>query len=388
MKILIAHNRYREIGGEDAVFEAEAGLLEARGHQVIRHAESNRAIDNRIMVGVGVRAIWSQPSYASMALLLESHEPDLAHFHNIFPLISPSSYFACARRKVPVVQTLHNYRLLCPVATFFRDGRPCEDCLRKTAPWPGILHACYRGSRLQTASVAASVTVHRWLKTWQEKVDQYIVLTEFARAKFIEGGLDPQKLTVKPNFVHPDPGMRNGSGEYAVYLGRISPQKGIWTLLSAWSRVPRIPLRVIGEGPLLQQVRTHVEKSKLQNVEILGNLNHGAAMDALMGARFSVFPSESYEGFPMVILESLAAEVPVIASGHGAMAEIIKNERTGIHFVPGSHTDLADKVAWAWDHPDAMSKMGEHGRAEYLERYTADSNYLQLMDIYNRVLNR
>jgi len=282
-----------------------------------------------------------------------------------------------------VIQTLHNYRLLCPNAILYRDGGVCEDCLGRL-PWPGVMRGCYRGSRAQTVVVAAMLAVHRWLKTWLEKVDIYIALTEFARRKFIEGALPAEKVVVKPNFVHPDPGVRDGSGNYAIFVGRLSREKGVLTLLAAWELLKDIPLKIAGDGPLVEDVRRRSQM--LGGVEVLGRRDHKDVIGLLKGARFLVFPSEWYECFPVTFVEAFACGVPVIASRLGAMAEIVEDGRTGLHFTPGDPDDLAARVVYAWSHPERMREMGREARAEYEAKYTAERNYQMLMDIYHRAI--
>ena len=385
-KLLLIHNRYQQAGGEDAVFAAEAAILQQYGHKVVEYTEDNRRINGMSRIAVATRTIWSRSSYQKLLKVLRDVHPDVVHFHNTFLLISPSSYWACREADVPVVQTLHNYRFLCPTATFFRNGRICEDCLSKTPPWPGVLHVCYRHSRSQTAVVALMLSVHRWLKTWKEKVDIYIALTEFSRQKFIEGGLPAEKIVVKPNFVHPDPGVRDNAGDYGLFVGRLSSEKGIHTLLKTWANLRGIPLKIIGDGPLMDEMTTFVQKGRLQEVDLLGRHSHQVAIALLKGARFLVFPSECYEHFPLAIAEAFACGVPVIASRLGAMAEIMEDGRTGLHFNPGVPDDLAAKATWLWSHPAEAEKMGREARAEFEARYTAERNYQMLMQIYETAL--
>jgi len=294
-----------------------------------------------------------------------------------------------------VVQTLHNYRLLCPAAIFQRDGRVCEDCLGHV-PWRGVLHACYRDSRAATAAVALMLSVHRWLGTWSKMVDCYIALTEFARAKFIEGGLPAEKIVVKPNFVHPDPMAVNHQSSIAnhkspqgsaLFVGRLSPEKGVRTLLAVWRRLGnRIPLRVVGDGPLRVELEAEAVRHGLSSVCFHGWLAPERTIEVIKVARFLVFPSESYETFGRVAVEAFACAVPVIASRLGAMQEIVEDGRTGLHFTPGDADDLAAKVEWAWTHPDEMQEMGRAARAEYEFKYTAERNYPMLMEIYERAI--
>ena len=331
---------------------------------------------------------WSRPTRYHLLEMLRDARPNVAHFHNTFPLISPSAYSACREVRVPVVQTLHNYRLLCPAATFFRDGHVCEECLGKTPPWPGVMHGCYRGSRSQTAVVAAMLTTHRCLQTWKKQVDMYIALTEFSRRKFIEGGIPSDKIVFKPNFVHPDPGATESKGRYALFVGRLSREKGLLTLLRAWQYLKKIPLKIAGDGPLMGEVQGFVRKQKLSNVELLGWCTREEVLRLMKGALFLVFPSEWYEGFALTIVEAFACGVPVIASRMGAMAEIVEDDRTGLHFTPEDPEDLAAKFEWAWAHPKQMMVMGREARAQYKQKYSAERNYQRLMEIYQMAIER
>ena len=390
MKVLIIHNSYRQPGGEDILVEQERALLQHSGHEVIEYRRSNHETNILGLWGkftLPKRVVWAGNTIRDLRALIHQEKPDVVHFHNTFLLISPSAYYACWESGVPVVQTLHNYRLICPTATFYRDGHACEDCLGRTPPWPGIVHACYRGSRAQTAVVSVMLTLHRWFKTWQKQVDLYIALTEFALKKFVEGGLPVEKIVVKPNFVYPDPGMREGDGHYALFVGRLSPEKGLQTLLKAWQYLQGIPLKIVGDGPLRDEIQTFVETQKLEGLQVLGRHGHDGVLELMKGARYLVFPSECYENFPVATAEAFACGVPVITSRLGAMAEIVEDGRTGLHFEPGNSEDLAAKVEWAWTHPEAMSEMGREARREYEEKYTAEKNYKMLLDIYERALS-
>jgi glycosyltransferase involved in cell wall biosynthesis len=318
--------------------------------------------------------------------MLRDTKPDLVHFHNTFPLISPSAYYACGKAGVPVVQTLHNYRLLCPAAIFFRNGQVCEDCLDKILPWPGVLHACYRASHAETAITAMMLATHRWLKTWQRKVDVYVALTEFARQKFIQGGLPAEKIVVKPNFVHSDPGKREQAGEYAIFVGRLAPEKGVHTLLKAWQRLKDVPLKVFGDGPLLSDLQDFIRRENLECLELVGQIMHEDVLAPMKGARFLVFPSGCYENFPAAVVEAFACGVPVVASRLGAMAEIVEDGRTGLLFDTAAPEDLAAKVRWAVEHRDEMNGMGQNARRAYEKKYTAEKNYRMLLDIYVRAI--
>lgn len=390
MRVLLAHNYYRQPGGEDVVFAAEAELLRRKGHTVIEYTERNSRIDGMNRLRVAAQTVWSSPARKRLLNLLRAERPDVIHFHNTFPLLSPSVYSACRALRIPVVQSLHNPRLLCPAATFYRNGQVCEDCLDRTIPWPSTLHGCYRGSRVQTAVVASMLAVHRWLNTWVNNVDAYVVFTEFYRQKFIEGGFPEDKLVVKPHFVFPDPVKKAPSlGKHVVFIGRLQPEKGIHTLLCAWQKAPVIPLKMIGEGPLMNEVRSFIYRHGLQNnVDVGGYLSRDAVLAALKQSLVLVWPSEGhYETFGLVAVEAFACGVPVVASRAGAMAEMVEDGRTGLLFKPGDPDDLAARIRWAVEHPEAMTRMGENARRKYESRYTAEKNYEMLLAIYERVID-
>ena len=396
--ILKVHNLYQQPGGEDESVRSECAMLTGAGHSVIRYGRDNDEILAYSLIekaSLGLRTVWAWDSCDHIRALLRAKKPDIVHFDNTFPLISPAVYYACRDAGVPVVQTLRNYRLLCPGATFQRAGRICEDCLGHN-PWRGVLHGCYRDSRASTAAVVLMLSFHRWLGTWKKMVDCYIALTEFARAKFIEAGLPAKKIVVKPNFVYSDQMPLNSPTsivnhkspeDSALFVGRLSPEKGVGTLLTAWQRLGnRIPLRVVGDGPLRTELEGYARQHDLSNVVFDGRLNQEQTLAVMDRSRFLILPSEWYETFGRVAVEAFACGVPVIASRLGAMEEIVSDGRTGLHFTPGNADDLAAKVLWAWAHPVEMAAMGRAARAEYEAKYTPERNYAILMGIYERTL--
>lgn len=391
MKIILVHCHYFQRGGEDVVFEQERQLLERAGHQVVLYRRSNTDVDSYPGVKRLVllqKAIWNSSSRDEFAELLAREKPDVVHVHNTWVMISPAIYSACRQAGVPVVQTLHNYRLLCPVGTFYRDGHVCEECVEHSL-WRSIRNGCYRDSRSETAAVGLMLAVHRNRHTWENDVTSYIVLTEFARRKFLNGGLPEDKIFVKPNFVDPDPLPQAGRGEYAVFAGRLAPERRVSTLLDAWTLLrSRVPLKIVGGGEERAHLQQKADWKKLDMVEFTGLLPHDQTVEAIKRARFLIFASEWYETFGLTMIEAFAAGVPVICSRLGAMQEIVEDGRTGLHFTPGDYCDLAEKVEWAWNHSERMEEMGKAARKEYESKYTAEANYPRLMEIYEQAIAR
>ncbi len=386
-RILLVHNRYRQRGGEDAAFEAEAGMLRRAGHAVRAFTVESRTPGPLEAPAFAARALWSLHARRALRPVLASFRPDVVHFHNTFPVLSPAVYYECRKAGVPVVQTLHNYRLLCPAATLFRAGAVCEECPRARSPRPALLHGCYRGSRSQTAVVAAMLGLHRALGTWDREVGAYIALTESARRRFVEGGLPEAKVFVKPNFVAlSGAAPSGGTGSYALFAGRLSPEKGVRTLLEAWRLVAGIPLLVAGDGPLRGEAETAASRLGGGRLRILGWQDPGRVDELMRGARFLVFPSLCYESFPLALAESFGCGLPVVAAGLGAAAEIVRDGRSGIHFRPGDAADLAGTAAWLWSRPDECRRMGGEARAQFEAEYGEPRNYRTLMGIYERLL--
>jgi glycosyltransferase involved in cell wall biosynthesis len=381
MNILTVHSRYQLRGGEEECLDAETNLLRGMGHHVHRFEQDNSLVSQINPLSLAFKTVWSKDAYQALQKQLKTRVYDIVHVHNFFPMLSPSVYYAAEAAGVPVVQTLHNYRLLCPNGLFFRDNRICEDCLGKAIPWPGAFHGCYRGDRAATTVTAAMLAVHRAFRTWQTKVDTYIALTEFARLKFIEGGLPAEKIMVKPNFIDPDPTIGNGSGGYALYVGRLSVEKGLNTLLSAWEKLQgKMPLKIVGDGPLANQVSEAV--AKLLNVEWLGQKSLSEVYDLMGDATVAIFPSSWYETFGRIVIESFAKGTPAIVVDLGAAAELVDHGRTGLHFQLDNPENLAAKVEWVLSHPIEIAQMRRAARSEFEAKYTGGINYRKLMDIY------
>ena len=385
MKVLVAHNVYQRAGGEDAVFRNETQLLREHGHEVFEYLDDNRRISELGKARLGIETLWSRSSYKKLSALLADCRPDVAHFHNTFPLISPSAYYAARNQGVAVVQTLHNFRLLCPNAIFLRRGRVCEDCLGKTVPFPGVVHGCYRGSRIESAGVAAMLGMHRVLGTWNNQVDLYIALSEFARSKFIEGGLPAAKVMVKPNGLAEDPGQGSGDSNFALYAGRLSPEKGVGVLLSAWNKIGReLPLKIAGDGPQSEEVRRACQPTT--GLEWLGALERPGLLSLMKRARFIVIPSICYENLPAVAVEAFATGTPVVASNIGALPSIVDDGRTGVLFAPGDAPDLRAKALALASDPDRLATMRRQCRIEFEKRYSPSVSYPLLVEAYRRAI--
>jgi glycosyltransferase involved in cell wall biosynthesis len=374
MKVLVVHNAYQQKGGEDTVMEAEVALLRSRGHDVELFTRHNDAIGNVPKLAVAINTLWASGIASDFARRLKVFQPDVVHVHNTFPQISPAIHWVATRARIPVLQTLHNFRLLCPQAMFLREGKVCEDCLGKI-PWRGATRGCYRGSKSQSSVLATMVTVHRAVGTWENKITRYIALNEFCRRKFIAGGLPESRIVVKPNFVdlrEPDSMDRQGF----LFVGRLSVEKGLRVLRNAHERVAGSELRVIGAGP------DDDETQNVHGLTPLGFQEKKLVFHEMARAVALVMPSIWYETFGMVAVEAFAAGTPVIASAIGVLPHLIQDHVTGLLFEPGNSEDLARKMQWALANPEVMAIMGRNARKHYENEFTADRNYQQLMAIY------
>lgn len=387
MRILQLHNRYQIVGGEEGVVQAEQTLLRDRGHTVDLLEVSNDDLSTPwSKVLAAPQAIYSWAAKRRLIRHLEQFQPDVVHVHNFFPLLSPSIYDACHDRGIPVIQTLHNYRLICPKAMLFRDGQICEVCVGRSVATPGIRSGCYRGSQLQTAIVAAMLSWHHWRQTWHDRVTGYIALTHFQRQKLIQGGLPGDRIYVKPNFVFVPPHPPLERQAYALFVGRLAEEKGISLLIEAYQQHPiELPLKIVGDGPLRDRLQAQVEQAQLgDRIEFLGRQNKDTVLQLMRQAQVLVFPSIWYEGFPLTISEAFACGLPVIVPQLGSMAEIVHPGQTGLHFIPRDADDLANQLHWASTHPAELATLGKQARQQYEALYTPEANYDQLMAIYQQ----
>lgn len=388
MNILVAHNYYQQCGGEDAVFEAERDLLRDHGHTVRQLTFHNAAIGSPLAaLMASARGFYNPQAARAMARLIDTQRPDVVHLHNGFPLASPALAMAAHRRGVPVVMTLHNFRLICPKAQLFRDGRICEACVHKPLAISGIVHACYRQSRLQSAAVAAMTAWHRHSGAWRKHVDAYIVLSDFAKNRLLDSplGLRPEVLHIKPNFCA-DPGERpQPSGDDFLFVGRLSPEKGIDTLLQAFQQTG-LPLRVIGTGPLagrVAQAAAHTPSIRYDGFQPPERVR--AQMHV---ARALVFPSQWYEGFPVTLAEALACGLPAIVSRVGGLPEIVEDQAQGLLVPPGDADALAAATRRLAADAPLHARLAQQARQKYLFHYTPERTYDQLQQLYQHVCDQ
>ncbi len=432
MKIIQAHNYYLHAGGEDAVVAAERQMLEIQGNIVVPYYKSNEdiAASSNKLIAVGqllkasLRTIWNHQTYREFQKLLQSEKPDVVHCHNTFPLISPSIYWACAKEKVPVVQTLHNYRLLCLNAFLFRTTKShenknlcdsaalsenksgiCELCVNKSFKWPGIRYRCYRGSLPGSLVVTLMLFVHKLRGTWTKKVTAYIALTEFQKRKMVEEGLPGDKILVKSNFIDDssmkEPLASNDSvpsvvdKPYCIFVGRLSPEKGCDVLLKAWARFGEMPiandhqpqLLIAGDGPERESLeKLSADLCLTTSVTFLGKQSKGSVLSLMRNAQFLALPSVWYEGFPMTIVEAFSCGTPVVASNDGGMLDVIDEGKTGLLFSMGDVNALANTLLWAFEHLEEMASMSAAAHKDFSEKFSSDINYGELIGIYERAL--
>ena len=390
--VLIVHNRYRQAGGEDTVVAAERGLLASRGHRVeLLEVDNNDLPDPSGIVGrvrLARETIWSEGAARRVASAAKAVHADVVHIHNFLPQLSPAIHGASRATGAAVVQTLHRYRLVCPAATLLRDGHICEDCRGLPVAAPAVVHGCYRDSRAQSAVVSAMLAVHRLRHTWTRDVDAFIALTPFMSRIVADGGLPRRRIHVKPNFVdrataRVDTAIAERTG--VLFVGRLSPEKGLATLLAAW-RLASLPttLRIVGGGQLEPEAAALAAVDT--SVTVVGEASRERVVEEMSRAAILVVPSLWYEGAPLVIVEAFAAGLPVVASDLGPMRDMIDEGRTGRLSTAGDPTALASVLRDMTSDAATLRAMGGAARVEYETRYTADANYPLLLDIYGSAI--
>lgn len=393
MKILVIHNRYRIRSGEDKVFDQEVFLLNAYGNNVQTWTVDNQQIRDKglfNLLKLGISTIWSQRSYRMMLKKLDDFKPDIVHVHNIIPLLSPSIFHACHFYGVPIIQTLHNYRLACPVGTYYRDGQVCISCLDKSL-LASIYYGCYRNSRLQTAIIAIMLQTHRWLGTWKYKVNAYIVVNQFLKEKIVEVGIPKEKIYVKPNFINNDlkPDAQNDIefGFYYLFVGRLVEEKGIRWLLENYTSInSKFPLVIVGEGDLLELVKSYAAINPLINY--VGSQSQEQVLKWMQKAIALIFPSLWYECCPLTIIEAYSQNLPVIGANQGAISNLVKTNKTGLLFDSLDVNSIKEKISYIeFDQNRWIDfKFCMHSFIDTL--FLKDYNYSYLVDLYKKIISQ
>jgi len=388
MRVLFIHNEYLQAGGEDVTLAVESEILKEQGHTVktLLFQNLNPAdIGNKLRTGI--RAIYNSQSYRVVRDEIISFKPDVIHIHNLFFVASPAVLFAAKRLKIPVVLTIHNYRLICANAILLRDGKVCELCVHKKLPLSGIRYKCYHDSATQSAMVTLFASVHKIIGTWKNKVNRFIVPSHFLKNRLVHSSLNvaEDKFLVKPNFI-PDPGAGQEEREdFFLFVGRLSPEKGISTLCDAFQQMPGVRLIIIGDGPDRQQVEARFLDNN--RVVVKGWIDKPEVLSYMKRCKALIFPSTWFEGLPFTIIESFATGTPIIASKLGAMAEMIEDGYNGFHFEVANSQDLHRKIE-LFLHLDEKERrqLYNNARATYLNKYHPKIHYQTILSLYDQVI--
>jgi glycosyltransferase involved in cell wall biosynthesis len=407
MKILFVNKYYHPSGGPEKVMFQEKNYLEKLNWQVIpfsmQHPLNVKTLYSRYFVSnvdyngsysilnktkMALNIFYSWEAKRKMEVLLDEQKPDLAHIHNIYHQISPSILPVLKRRNIPVVMTLHDFKLVCPNYTFLRDGNPCESCEGKYF-YKATLHRCVKNSFWSSLVCSLETYFHRFLKIYQNYVDVFITLSEFSRKKMIQYGINEKKLSLLRNYVDlPSNGSGLDSGKHILFFGRLSEKNGIITLIQAMERTKEIPLVVAGEGELLSTLKEYVSEKKLNNVTLAGFLEGEKLEKAIKNSLFTVFPAICYHNCPMSILESFAFGKPVIGSNLGSVPELIEDEVNGLLFEPNNVEKLAEKIRYLYHHPLLAQKMGMVARKKVEEKYSEGEYYKKLLGLYDALIKK
>ena len=387
MKIVYCHNYYRNRGGEDVSFECDLELLRSHGHEVITFTRNNHDLSGTSPSAIA-RTVWNRQTQREMNAVLEAEKPDVLHCNNLFPMISPSVYRSASRLKIPVVQALRNYRSICANSFLFRDGSVCRKCITSSASWSGIRHRCYRDSAAATAVVVAGQVANRIFRIQKRYVDVFFTPTEFAKQVHVDAGYAADKIIKRSNYILPDLGAVEKKERYALFVGRLSPEKGIATITKAWKEHGiRTPLRIIGDGP--EQENILRQTAEMDQVECLGALPTDRVLHQIAGAKFLIISSQWYETFGRTIAEAFSRGTPVIASDLGAMAELVSEGENGFVFEPGNSESLASAVGrFESLSLDDRALMQNNARRSYESGCSPEVSYRQLLRVYEAAIEK
>ena len=386
MRIAFCHNFYQQPGGEDQVFRDESAMMEEHGHEVLRFTKHNDEINRTSKLSLVKKTFWNKAVYNELLQSFAEFKPDVVHFTNTFPLISPAAYKAARKSNAVVVQSLHNFRMICPGSLLLRNGSNCETCIKMTLALPSIYRKCYRDSFFASAVTAGMNAWHKVFGTSRKYVNRFISLTNFTKQKFVEGGFDPNRISVKQNFVAevPEESIDSKNGR-ALFVGRLAKEKGIDVLIDAWKKLDiDIPLDIVGDGPLAEFVQNEI--GGLPNIRFHGRIENAKAKEMMAKATVQIVPSNYYETFGLVVIEAFAVGTPAIVTDHGSLAELVVSGQTGFKFQPGNSQDLADKVKQLYSDEKARESMGQNAREEFARKYTRSRNYEILEQIYRQTL--
>lgn len=381
-KILIVHNYYQIPGGEDTVVANEKKMLENHGHEVVLYTRNNAELKTMSKIQklfLPVTTIFNPKTYKDIKKIIKTEHIDIVHVHNTLNLISPAVYYAARAMKVPVVQTIHNFRLLCPGATFYRDGHICEDCVEHGLKC-AVKHRCYRGSKIQTLACVISTSFHRMTGIYG-KIN-YICLTEFNKEKLLQlKQIKPERVFVKPNFVEskneyvPEKDRKN----QFVFAGRLDKLKGVDLLFEAWkimgADAPK--LIVCGTGPMEEWCKTFIRENSV-NIEMRGFVPNNETLEIIANSKALVLPTQWYEGFPMSIVEAFSVGTPVVCSDLGNAGSIVEEKMTGYKFM----TDAADEIVHAVKKCHGLCSQT---KKVYKEKYSVENNYEMMINIYKAI---
>lgn len=388
-RVLIVHNIYKIKGGEDSAVRQQQELLEKHGHPVFMYTRDNDETDTYGPLRKAtffLTSFFSLRTYREIRAIVRRFKPDVAHVHNVFPLITPAVYWALKREGVPVIQIVHNFRFMCANGLFFRDGHPCELC-KTGRTWNGVRYRCYRDSIPLSALYSGILALSRLMRTWW-KIDCFIALNPFTARKLVEGKItEPERIRVLGNFApaaHRQPGSFEQRAPYVVFIGRLSVEKGVDVLIDAAARVPELGVKIIGDGPLEEELRARA--ASLPNVEFLGRVEGEQKFALLREARAVIFPSLCYENFSLVLLEALSVGTPIIASRLGGLPTILNEGKDSLLFTPGDAGALAELLRQVLEQPELMLQLGRHGLEVTLPEYTEARHYQRLMDIQAEVM--
>lgn len=387
MKILLIHNFYKFFAGEDSIALREKDLLEKHGDEVFFYTRDNKETDSYNLIqkiNFFCETIYSRRTEENIKNIIRDFKPDVAYTHNIFPLISPSVYHTLHKEQIPCVQNVQDYRWLCPNGVFFINNRVCERC-KNGAYWNAVRFKCFRNSFLLSGLYATTISINRYRGVFK-KVDAFLCTTEFNKKKLMEAGIEERRLFIKPNYLDIssiEPSY--GNGDYVIFLGRLSPEKGLWTLIYAFERLKDLKLSIVGTGPLEESLKKYIYEKGIKNVSVEG-FKQGSEKDNLLkNALFMVFPSEWYEHFPIVLLEAFAFGKPVVASDIGNMPLIVENGKSGLLFKAGNVDDLAEKIKNLSQDSSQIISMGIYARRKIESGYTPEINYRILKSIFQKV---